>query len=465
MNQSPNRDAVDNNKEEVLCVMKYGVPSTKKLSFRNASEGWDWLIARLLKYAFASFIHIGNLRVTTAKGDVFTVGDGNGRSLAIRFDSTSAQLGILLDPDLKFGEAYVDGTLVVEEGSIADLLATLLAQDHSGNPTRWAKPQWLLRYLGRRIKQFNFRNQAQKNAIHHYDLDGRLYSMFLDADRQYSCAYFESVDQTLDDAQLAKKRHLAAKLLIEPGQRVLDIGSGWGGLVCYLVENCGADMEGVTLSNEQLEFSRARAQDAALGDRAKFYLTDYRDISQIYDRIVSVGMFEHVGVGFYETYFRKCAALLADDGVFLLHSIGRSDGPGITNPWLAKYIFPGGYIPALSEVLPAIERAGLLVTDIEILRLHYADTLKAWSERFLARRDEIERLYDQRFCRMWELYLASSEMAFREEGMMVFQIQMTKCQGIVPITRDYISQDEIRLRRSQTNFPCSSLQVSSSGAC
>jgi cyclopropane-fatty-acyl-phospholipid synthase len=431
--------------------MKYGVPSTKKLSFRNASEAWDWLIARLLKYAFSSFVHTGNLRVTTAKGDVFAVGDGNGRSLAIRFDSTSAQLGVLLDPDLKFGEAYVDGTLVVEEGSIADLLATLLAQDRSGNPTRWAKPQWLLRYLGRRIKQFNFRNQAQKNVVHHYDLDGRLYSMFLDADRQYSSAYFESVDQTLEDAQLAKKRHLAAKLLIEPGQRVLDIGSGWGGLVCYLVENCGADVEGVTLSNEQLEFSRARAQDAALGDRAKFYLTDYRDISQIYDRIVSVGMFEHVGVGFYEAYFRKCAALLADDGVFLLHSIGRSDGPGITNPWLAKYIFPGGYIPALSEVLPAIERAGLLVTDIEILRLHYADTLKAWSERFLARRDEIETLYDQRFCRMWELYLASSEMAFREEGMMVFQIQMTKCQRIVPITRDYISQDEMRLRRSETN--------------
>jgi len=426
-------------------------PSTKTFPFRIAADGWDWLIARLLKYASASFIHMGNLRVTTATGDVFTVGDGSGMSLAIRFYSTSAQLGILLDPDLRFGEAYVDGTLVVEEGSIADLLGTLLAQDRSGNPTHWAKPQWLLRYLGRRFKQFNIRNQAQKNVAHHYDLDGRLYSMFLDADRQYSCAYFERLDQTLDDAQLAKKRHLAAKLLLASGQRVLDIGSGWGGLACYLVENCGAHVDGVTLSNEQLEFSRARAQDAGLGDRAKFYLTDYRDISQIYDRIVSVGMFEHVGVGFYEAYFRKCAALLADDGVFLLHSIGRSDGPGITNPWLAKYIFPGGYIPALSEVLPAIERAGLLVTDIEILRLHYADTIKAWSERFLARREEIERLYDERFCRMWELYLASSEMAFREEGMMVFQIQLTKRQGIVPVTRDYISQHETRLRRSETH--------------
>ena len=182
-----------------------------------------------------------------------------------------------------------------------------------------------------------------------------------------------------------------------------------------------------------------------------FDLTDYRDISRLYDRIVSVGMFEHVGVGYYEAYFRKCAALLADDGVFLLHSIGRSDGPGITNPWLAKYIFPGGYIPALSEVLPAIERAGLLVTDIEILRLHYADTLKAWRERFLARREETERLYDERFCRMWELYLASSEMAFREEGMMVFQIQMTKRQGVVPITRNYIAREEAHLHNSETS--------------
>jgi cyclopropane-fatty-acyl-phospholipid synthase len=195
----------------------------------------------------------------------------------------------------------------------------------------------------------------------------------------------------------------------------------------------------VTLSDEQLRYSRARAEESNLEDRVHYQLADYRDIEQSYDRIVSVGMFEHVGVGFYEEYFRRCAATLNNDGIFLLHSIGRSDGPGITNPWLAKYIFPGGYIPALSEVLPAIERAGLLITDIEILRVHYADTIKAWRERFLARREESERLYDERFCRMWELYLASSEMAFREEGMMVFQIQMTKRQGVVPVTRDYIA--------------------------
>ena len=321
-----------------------------------------------------------------------------------------------------------------------------LSQDRSGKPTRWAKPQWLLRYLCRRLKQFNSRNRAQRNVAHHYDLDGRLYSLFLDADRQYSCGYFENSGQTLDDAQLAKKRHIAAKLLIGPGQRVLDIGSGWGGLACYLAEICGANVDGVTLSEEQLGSSRARAEEAGLGDRVQFHLTDYRDIGRTYDRIVSVGMFEHVGVGFYDDYFRSCAAMLSDDGVFLLHSIGPSDRPGIINPWIAKYIFPGGYIPALSEVLPAIERAGFLVTDIEILRLHYADTLKAWRERFLARREEAQRLYGERFFRMWKFYLAASEMAFREEGMMVFQIQMTKRQGVVPITRGYIARNEARLR-------------------
>jgi len=429
--------------------MKHDGTSSQEYHPGYTSVAWNRVMTELLRCAFSSFIHAGQLRVTTAAGDVFTVGDKKGKPLAIRFGSTAAQLGALLDPDLKFGEAYMDGTLVLEEGSVADLLAMFLSQDRSGNPTRWAKPQWFLRYFARRLEQFNSRNRAQKNVAHHYDLDGQLYSMFLDADRQYSCAYFEGADQTLDDAQLAKKRHIAAKLLLGSGQHVLDIGSGWGGLACYLAEIGGMRVDGITLSNEQLEFSRNRAREAGLGNTVHFDLTDYRDISRLYDRIVSVGMFEHVGVGYYDAYFRKCSALLADDGVFLLHSIGRSDGPGITNPWLAKYIFPGGYIPALSEVLPAIERAGLLVTDIEILRLHYADTLKAWRERFLARREETERLYDERFCRMWELYLASSEMAFREEGMMVFQIQMTKRQGVVPITRDYIARDEAYLRDSE----------------
>ena len=407
---------------------------------------WSWMIANVLQFAFQSFIHAGDFRVSTADGGSFRVGDGTGKPLAIRFMSVSAELAVLLDPDLKFAESYVDGDIVVEQGSLAGMLAMLLSQDRTGNPSRWAKPQWLLRYIGRRLKQFNSRSRAKVNTAHHYDLDERLYSIFLDASRQYSCAYFESPDQTLDDAQCAKLRHLAAKLLLSPERRVLDIGSGWGGLGCYLAGNCGAQVDGVTLSLEQFEYSSARARDSGYNGKIQFFLKDYRDLDQVYDSIVSVGMFEHVGRGFYNEFFQKCYELLSDDGVFLLHSCGRSDGPGITNPWLEKYIFPGGYIPALSEVLPAIERAGFLVTDIEILRLHYADTLKEWRERFLAKRGEVSYLYDERFCRMWELYLVSSEMAFREEGMMVFQIQMTKTQSVVPSTRNYILESETSLR-------------------
>lgn len=405
------------------------------------------MLDRLLQRMLATIVRTGTLRVTPASGRTFTLGDGTGKPLALRFTSRATQLGILLDPELKFGEAYMDGTAIIEQGSIADVLELAMSQSSATLLARyWARPQWLVRYLWRRLQQLNPRGRARRNVAHHYDLDGRLYSIFLDADRQYSCAYFEMPDQSLDDAQLAKKRHIAAKLLLDRGHRVLDIGSGWGGLALYLAEMCGARVDGVTLSEEQLARARARADEKAVADRVDFQLADYRDVTGSFDRIVSVGMFEHVGVGFYDAFFRKCAELLADDGVMLLHSIGRAEGAGYTNPFIAKYIFPGGYIPALSEALPAIERSGLLVTDIEILRLHYAETLKAWRERFMARREEAERLYDARFCRMWEFYLAASEMSFREHGMMVFQIQLTKRQGVVPITRDYIMREEARLR-------------------
>jgi len=399
---------------------------------------------RLLHYLFKTFIRRGTFRVTTSRGTTFTVGDGTTPSAAVRFTSRAAERGLLIDPELKFGEAYMDGGVVVEEGTIADVLAVVLGQ--KAELPQWARPQWLIRYLGRRIAQFNPRPRARRNVAHHYDLDGRLYSLFLDADRQYSCAYFEAPDASLDDAQLAKKRHLAAKLLLERGKRVLDIGCGWGGLGLYLAEYTGADVTGVTLSNEQHGIANARAAERGLADRARFSLQDYRDVKGPFDRIVSVGMFEHVGVGHYPEFFRKSAELLADDGVMVLHSICRSEGPGITNPWIAKYIFPGGYIPALSEVVPQIEKAGLLVTDIEILRLHYAETLKAWRERFLAHREEAERIYDRRFVRMWEFYLAASEMSFREQNMMNFQIQVTKRQGVTPMTRDYIGREEQHLR-------------------
>jgi cyclopropane-fatty-acyl-phospholipid synthase len=399
---------------------------------------------RLLRYFLKQFIRRGAMTFTTASGAKFTCGDGTGEPVAVRFLTADAERRVLLNPELALGEVYMDGTFVVENGSIADALAILLDQPEI--LPRWAKLQWWLRYLVRHARQFNPRGRAKNNVARHYDLDGRLYSLFLDADKQYSCAYFETPDATLDDAQLAKKRHLAAKLLVGHGDRVLDIGSGWGGLGLYLAEMTGATITGVTLSTEQLQVSNARAAEKNLTRSAKFFLEDYRDVSGPFDRIVSVGMFEHVGVDFYETYFRRCAELLTDDGVMMLHSIGRSNGPDVTNPWITKYIFPGGYIPALSEVIPAIERAGLLVCDIEILRLHYADTLKAWRERFMARREEAVRLYDERFARMWEFYLASSEMSFRKQNLMNFQVQLAKRQGVVPMTRDYITREEAKLR-------------------
>jgi cyclopropane-fatty-acyl-phospholipid synthase len=400
---------------------------------------------RLLRYFLQKFIRRGAITFTSANGDKFTCGDGTGPHIFVRFLTKDAEQRVLRNPEMALGEIYTDGCFIVENGSIADALAILMDQPQA--VPHWARPQSWLRYMARHLRQFNLRGRARNNVAHHYDLDGRLYSLFLDSDKQYSCAYFEHADMTLDDAQLAKKRHIAAKLLVRPDDRVLDIGSGWGGLGLYLAEAAGADVTGVTLSTEQLQASNARAAERNLSGTARFLLEDYRDIPGPFERIVSVGMFEHVGVDFYDLYFKRCAELLTDDGVMLLHSIGRSEGPDATNPWIAKYIFPGGYIPALSEVLPSIERAGLLVSDIEILRLHYAETLKAWRERFMTRREEAVQLYDERFARMWEFYLASSEMAFRKQNLMNFQIQLTKRQGIVPMTRDYITREEAKLRR------------------
>ena len=404
---------------------------------------------RLLFIFLRQFIRCGSFKVTTARGRTCTFGDGKGVPVAVRFTSAAAQRGVLFDPELKLGEAYMDGTFIVEQGSMADVLALLLGQERLG-ARNWAL-LGALRYVFRRLQQFNFRSRSRSNVAHHYDLDGRLYSLFLDGDQQYSCAYFERPDQSLDDAQLAKKRHLAAKLRITPGAAVLDVGCGWGGLALYLAEIAGAQVTGITLSQEQYERARNRAQERGRDD-VTFKLLDYRDVEGRFDRIVSVGMFEHVGVSFYDAFFSQCAKLLADDGIALLHTIGRYTPPGVTNPWIAKYVFPGGYIPALSEVLRAIERAGLIVSDVEILQLHYAETLRAWRERFLAHRDEVVRLYDQRFVRMWEFYLACSEMAFRLGDMVVFQIQMAKRKGLTPPTRDYIGREEARLRAIEAAY-------------
>ncbi|TCT05259.1 SAM-dependent methyltransferase [Aquabacter spiritensis] len=390
----------------------------------------------------------GGLRVTAASGRTFNVGP-DVPTVHVRFATVLAQCRLLLDPELALGELFTEGLMTLECGDIADFLDIAMSQPVI-QPTLSSRVFFWVRRALRRIAQFNPPARARRNVAHHYDLDGRLYSLFLDADRQYSCAYFEHADQRLDDAQLAKKRHLAAKLILDrPGLTTLDIGSGWGGLSLYLAEIAGAQMTGVTLSTEQLGAARARAEEKGLSDRVEFRLQDYRDVAGPFDRIVSVGMFEHVGIDHYGAFFARIRELLSPDGVMVLHAIGRSDVPGITNPWIAKYIFPGGYIPALSEVLPHIERAGLVVTDVEILRLHYAETLKAWRERFIAHREEVQRLTDARFCRMWEFYLAGSEMAFRHQGMMIFQIQLAKRQEAVPLTRDYIVQAEERLRAAE----------------
>jgi len=405
---------------------------------------------RWFEHVFKRIVRRGTLTVSSAPGRSFTVGDGTGKSLTIAFDSPFVLLSVLADPDLKLGEAYMDGTFRVTEGTLADFMD--LVESQSKTTITWSSVALATaRYLGRRAAQLNSRERARKNVHHHYDLDGKLYSLFLDADRQYSCAYFEREGDSLDDAQVAKKRHIAAKLLMEkPGLRVLDIGSGWGGLGIYLSEIAGAKhVTGVTLSSEQVAAANNRTMERGLKGRVEFRLQDYRDIDETFDRIVSVGMFEHVGVNHYGKFFKTICGLMKKDGVAVLHSIGRSEGPTSTSAWIKKYIFPGGYIPALSEVMPVIERAGLVVTDVEILRLHYAETLKAWRERFLARREEVAALYDERFCRMWEFYLVISEMAFRHQGLMVFQLQFARRQEAVPLTRDYIGQAEERLRTTE----------------
>jgi cyclopropane-fatty-acyl-phospholipid synthase len=387
-------------------------------------------------------IRDGDLRVRLPSGEVLRLGDGQGPPVAVALTSNRWALRLALNPSMALGEAYMDGGLVMEEGGVHDLV-DLLGRNAKYRPLKRAGllARW---WLDWRL-QANARAAARRNVAHHYDLSVDFYRRFLDPDLQYSCAYFARPDMTLEEAQAAKKQHLAAKLLLQPGQKVLDIGCGWGGLGLSLARAAEVTLDGITLSTEQLATARWRAESSGLAERARFSLTDYRDVEGPYDRIVSVGMFEHVGRPNYQAYFDQVAHLLKDDGVAVIHSIGRADGPAFTQPWIAKYIFPGGYIPSLSEVLPCVERAGLVVADIEILRLHYAETLRCWRERFMARRAEIAAMYDERFCRMWEFYLAISELAFRYRGHMVFQMQLTKRVDAAPITRDYMARSDPRM--------------------
>jgi cyclopropane-fatty-acyl-phospholipid synthase len=395
-------------------------------------------VTMLLTHLFERIITVGRLRVVDARGRSHAFEGSSGASVAIRLHDPALHWKLLVRPRLYLPEAYVDGALTIEDGSLYDLI-DLLAANIEGLP-EGLLGRLLNGYVAplRRLHQYNPLSRARQNVAHHYDLSDPLYELFLDRDRQYSCAYFYDSSDDLDTAQLNKKRHIAAKLLIRPGQRVLDIGAGWGGLALYLAGECGADVTGLTLSAEQHKTAVLRAAAAGLSDRVRFHLRDYREELGQYDRIVSVGMFEHVGINHYNAFFTQLKSLLAPDGVALLHSIGRMDGPGSTHPWINKYIFPGGYFPALSEVVPAVERSRLWVTDVEILRLHYAETLKSWRRRFERNRDRLRAIYDERFCRMWEMYLVGSEVAFRRGGCMVFQMQLAKAIDSVPLTRDYM---------------------------
>jgi len=399
----------------------------------------------LLVKVLARVMGEGQLTIIDAAGRSHCLkGARPGPAVTMRVHDWWTDIRLAVRPRLAFGESYMDGKLTVEQGSIYDLLDLLgrnIAGIESTPLVRWS---FALQRGLRWLEQYNPIGRAQRNVAHHYDLNDQLYDFFLDRDRQYSCAYFTTPGESLEQAQLDKKRHIAAKLLLKSGQRVLDIGSGWGGMGLFLSREFDVDVTGVTLSKEQHAVSSRRALEGGIADRVRFKLLDYRQESGLYDRIVSVGMFEHVGAAHYVEYFTKVKELLADDGVMLLHAIGRMEPPGGTNTWLRKYIFPGGYTPALSEVLTAIEKVDLWVTDIEVLRLHYAETIRHWRQRFQANRDKVKQTagYDERFCRMWEFYLAGCEVSFRFMNQMVFQIQIAKRQDAVPLTRDYMVEAE-----------------------
>ncbi|ROR34771.1 SAM-dependent methyltransferase [Inmirania thermothiophila] len=343
---------------------------------------------------------------------------------------------IAADPDLAFGETYMEGAWSAGEGGLVRLLEVLLTNFPLRHERGWRAALKRLWQQGNRIAR------SRRNAAHHYDLDEWLFRRFLDREMHYSCAYFARPDMTLEEAQEAKARHIAAKLLLRPGMRVLDIGSGWGSLARHLARHHGVHVTGVTLSKEQLRVARAWAEAEGLADRLTFRLEDYREHRGRYDRIVSVGMFEHVGQPQYRTYFERARELLAPDGVMLLHTIGRLGPPTTTNAWIRRYIFPGGYNPALSEVAAAIEEAGLELCDVEVLRLHYAMTLAHWQARFQRHRDEVAERMGERFARMWEMYLAIAEASFRWSDMVVFQIQLARDRTAVPLTRDYLYRGE-----------------------
>ncbi len=402
---------------------------------------------RMLKTMMKRFVKIGKLTIIDLDGEAHEFGPGGVPTVCIKLHEKKLYMDLFLNPELRAGEAYMDGSLTVEQGTIRDFL-TLFAIN--ADNLRAHPLQKSIRKYYKRVKRFhqrNFKKAAKSNVQHHYDLSNGFYKLFLDDDMQYSCAYFEREDMTLAEAQLAKKRHIAAKLDLKPGQKVLDIGCGWGGMAIYLAQNFDVHVTGVTLSTQQHKLAIERVVKAGLTGKVDILLQDYRDLPGPFDRIVSVGMFEHVGTPQFSEFFNKVHDLLTDDGAMLLHSIGRRGGPGSTARWIRKYIFPGGYSPALSETIAVVEQSGLWITDMEILRLHYAKTLRQWDRNFQANRDKVSSMMDEKFCRMWEFYLIISELSFIYGKNMNFQMQLTKDRNALPITRDYMGKVEAKLRR------------------
>lgn len=409
---------------------------------------FEQLLRRLVKRGTLTLVQPDGTRRTFGNPDsVFP-------DISLHLHDKRVARDVVLNPRLGLAEAWMDGRVSLAGGDIMDFVGMIRANnpwekgkqiERQGGPRHW------LRHGVRKLRQLNNRRASRANVAHHYDLSAALYDLFLDRDRQYSCAYWTDPAIGLEQAQHDKKAHIAAKLALEPGMKVLDIGCGWGGMALYLHRACGVDVTGITLSEEQLKIARERAEAAGVSDHVRFELTDYRDMRGRFDRIVSVGMFEHVGTPHFHEFFRACHNLLTEKGVMLLHTIGRMGGPGATDAFTRRYIFPGGYIPALSEIVSASEQNRLMVTDVEALRLHYAFTLRAWYDRCVANQAAIEALYDARFFRMWTFYLAGATAAFEHGGMLVYQLQYTRDRHALPLTRDYMAKEEGRLRHLGAN--------------
>ena len=401
---------------------------------------WQKALDLMLKTMFRQ----GSLSIVMPNGKLCRYGDGSGAPLTVHLHGIATVRHLVLNPELALGESYMNETLTIEDDDVQGLLGLIVQAMHGAPRIWWQRPLLKLRHASRRFTQNNVLSRSRRNVAHHYDLSGQLYDLFLDADQQYSCAYFRDRSDTLELAQAQKKDHIARKLMIAPGMRVLDIGCGWGGMALTLARDYGAHVLGITLSKEQHARATARAAREGLSDLVEIRLCDYRDVVGTFDRIVSVGMFEHVGIPHHKAFFDTIRDRLALDGIALVHTIGWMGRPNGTNPWIEKYIFPGGYVPTLSETAVAIETAQLWTADVECWRLHYAYTLRHWFDRFTEKQDEVRALYDDRFVRMWRFYLAACEQTFRHGPQAVLQFQLSRKIDAVPLTRDYLYQPSSR---------------------